>query len=107
MGLAGADTLNGAGGADTLQGGAGADVLTGGAGADQFLFARGEVQGDTIKDFAGDDIIRFTGYSAGSTIARVANTTTDWMVTDQASGVGELLNLTNSYALGAGDFLFV
>jgi len=105
-GLAGNDTLNGGGGADTLQGGTGADVLSGGAGADQFLFAKGEVHGDTIKDFGSGDILMLTGYSPGSTVAKVANSTTDWKITDKASNVSELLTLANSYALKVGDFLF-
>src|SRR4030095_14544752 len=51
-GLGGADTLSGGGGNDTLVGGTGMDDLTGGAGNDRFIFAKGEVNGDTIHDFA-------------------------------------------------------
>lgn len=105
-GLSGSDLISANSGNDTLVGGTGGDTLTGGAGADRFLFAKGEVAGDVIKDFALGDVIQLTGYSAGSTIAKVAGSTTDWLVTDGATHATELLKLANSYALKTGDFLF-
>jgi Ca2+-binding RTX toxin-like protein len=105
-GLAGADTLKGGGGADTLNGGAGADQLTGGSGDDVFAFTRGHADGDTVKDFAAGDHLQFTGYTAGSTLAQVAGSTTDWVITDQASGATELIHLANGYHLVASDYIF-
>ena len=105
-GLAGADSLNGGSGTDTLNGGAGADTLAGASGNDLFVLARGEAQGDSVQDFTLGDHLQFTGYAAGSTLARVAGSATDWLITDKATGVSELLHLTNGYALSASDFLF-
>jgi Ca2+-binding RTX toxin-like protein len=105
-GLAGNDIISAGAGNDTLNGGAGADTLAGGAGADRFNFAKGQAGGDTITDFGADDVIVLTGYSAGSTIAHVAGSTTDWLIKDHATGVTEVLKLANAYNLGAGDFLF-
>jgi Ca2+-binding RTX toxin-like protein len=39
---------------NNLLNGGGADVLVGNAGNDAFVFQRGEGDGDTIADFAGD-----------------------------------------------------
>ncbi len=105
-GFAGADTLNGGGGADTLNGGAGADVLTGGSSNDNFVFARGEAGGDTVKDFALGDHLVFSGYSVGSTLTQVAGSTVDWLITDKATGATEVIHLSNAYALTASDYLF-
>lgn len=105
-GLQGADLVIGGNGNDTLSGGQGADGLTGGGGADRFVFARGEVAGDVINDFARGDIIELSGYSAGSTLARVAGSATEWVVRDAATGATETLQLANGYTLASGDFLF-
>jgi Ca2+-binding RTX toxin-like protein len=124
FGLAGADRLNGGSGADTLDGGVGADTLTGGsgddrllggggidlyvggAGKDTFVLVRGEAMDDTVQDFAKGDRIQLTGYSAGSTLTKVAGSATDWIITDGASRTTELLHLSNGYGLKSGDFLF-
>ena len=106
LGLSGADTLNGNSGTDTINGGAGADVLTGGSGNDLIIFARGEAQGDSVTDFALGDHLQFTGFSAGSTLAQVVGSTTDWLITDKTTGVAELIHLTNGYAVTSADFLF-
>jgi len=105
-GMAGNDIIVGQAGNDTLVGGAGADTLTGGSGADRFIFSRGQTAGDVIQDFALGDIIQLTGYSAGSTLTKVAGSTTSWLVTDGSTHATELLKLANGYALKAGDFLF-
>jgi len=105
-GLAGADIISGYVGNDTLRGGTGADTLSGGSGADRFVFAKGEAAGDRISDFASDDLIQLTGYGAGSTITKVAGTTTDWVITDGVTGQTEVLTLSNGHSLGSGDFLF-
>jgi Ca2+-binding RTX toxin-like protein len=105
-GLAGNDTLNGGSGTDTLNGGAGADSLVGASGNDLFVFARGEAQGDSVQDFVLGDHLQFSGYSAGSTITQVVGSATDWLVKDLATGVSELIHLTNGYALTASDYVF-
>lgn len=102
----GNDTLSGGAGADDLYGGAGADLFSGGAGKDSFHFRFGEAAGDRIQDFAKGDQIVLEGFSAGSTLAKVAGSTTDWMVTDQATGATEVFKLLNGYNLKASDFLF-
>jgi Ca2+-binding RTX toxin-like protein len=69
VGTAGNDVLNGGSGYDTLIGGGGNDTMTGGTEADTFLFRAGIATGDTlILDFdaAGNDAIRFEGYSFGA-----------------------------------------
>jgi subtilisin family serine protease len=105
-GLGGNDTISAGAGNDTVVGGVGVDDLTGGAGYDCFIFAKGEANGDTIRDFALGDIIQLTGYSAGSSVIKVAGSLTDWVITDAASGLKETLHLMNGYALKSGDFLF-
>ncbi|KQP88998.1 hypothetical protein ASF60_19845 [Methylobacterium sp. Leaf113] len=97
-GLEGNDTLRGGAGNDALNGGSGNDIITGGAGNDSitggigidrmgggagndtFHITRGDlaVTGatDLIVDFqgagqAGGDVIRFTGFAAGSTLELV------------------------------------
>ncbi|KQP87309.1 hypothetical protein ASF60_21045 [Methylobacterium sp. Leaf113] len=79
-GGAGNDIITGAAGNDSITGGLGADRMGGGAGNDTFHIARGDlaVTGatDLIVDFqragqAGGDVIRFTGFAAGSTLELV------------------------------------
>ncbi len=106
LGGAGADTLAGGAGDDDLDGGAGADLYIGGSGKDDFVFNRGEAAGDIIQDFAKGDHIVLHGYSAGSTLAKVAGTSTDWIVTDHDTGATEVFKLLNGYGLKSGDFLF-
>ncbi len=69
-------TIIGGTGADTITGGTGVNVLTGGAGADTFVFAKGNVLGNTtITDFvSGTDILDISakatkGLTAGTTYA--------------------------------------
>ena len=50
-GGAGNDILNGGEGDDILRGGLGNDQLTGGTGADLFLWQRGDLGSDIIRDF--------------------------------------------------------
>lgn len=101
-----ADTLNGGSGDDRLIGGAGSDLYVGGAGRDTFVVERGYAAGDVIQDFAKGDKLVLQGYSAGSTFAKVAGTSTDWIITDGATGATELLRMANAYALKSSDFLF-
>jgi Ca2+-binding RTX toxin-like protein len=111
----GADTLNGATGADSLTGGAGddrlvggadADLYVGGSGRDTFVFGKGQTGGDRVQDFSKGDHIEFQGFSAGSTLARVAGSSTDWTITDHDTGVSEVFKLLNAYTLKGSDYLF-
>jgi len=102
----GSDTVIGGAGNDTVNGGAGVDLLSGSAGRDVFVLQRGEAAGDTIQDFAKGDKIHLLGFSAGSTVTRLAGTSTDWIVTDGATQTTELLHLSNGYSLKTADFLF-
>lgn len=63
-GGSGDDALAGGGGNDTLAGGTGIDTLTGGAGSDLFVFVAGG-GGDRVLDFAGGDLLLFSGFGAG------------------------------------------
>src|SRR5215207_5495550 len=61
--LAGQVTADG----DAIVSGTGASVLEGRGGNDTFLFRRGEANGDTVVDFAGNgafhgDMLQFVGY---------------------------------------------
>jgi subtilisin family serine protease len=105
-GGAGNDVVSGGGGADTLDGGSGNDTLTGGTGIDKFEITRGEGN-DTIKDFEAGEKIELHLFSPGSTVARVAGSLTDWIVTDAATGQTNVFRLVNSYALTPSDFVFV
>ena len=87
-------------------GDAGVDKLVGGAGNDRFVFNKGEAARDAIQDFKHGDLIELHGDSAGSTLTRVAHSTTDWVVTDHATGATEVIHLINGTKLGSGDFLF-
>lgn len=66
---AGDDTLIGGAAGDFLQGREGADTYTGNAGSDSFQFARlsGELDGDVITDFSGDDQIQIFTFLETST----------------------------------------
>jgi Ca2+-binding RTX toxin-like protein len=76
-GGAGNDIITGAAGNDSITGGLGADRMGGGAGNDTFHIALGDLATrgatDLIVDFQGagqlgGDVIRFTGFAAGSTL---------------------------------------
>ncbi|PZQ53097.1 MAG: hypothetical protein DI570_24365 [Phenylobacterium zucineum] len=58
------------------------------------------------QDFAKGATIVLEGYSAGSGIAKLAGSSTDWMITDQATGATEVFKLLSAYALKSSDFLF-
>jgi Ca2+-binding RTX toxin-like protein len=106
LGGAGGDTVAGGAGDDDLNGGAGIDLYIGGAGKDDYILVHGEIAGDTVQDFAKGDHLLLRGFSVGSTITKVAGTSTDWVVTDGATHTTELLHLANGYAMRSGDFLF-
>ncbi|MBL8553115.1 MAG: S8 family serine peptidase [Phenylobacterium sp.] len=105
-GLDGGDTLSGGAGTDTLDGGAGVDKLTGGADLDRFVFQKGQAAGDTITDFAAGEKLELHGWGAGSTIAKVTGSLTNWIITDGVTGATETITLSNKYNLVAGDWIF-
>jgi hypothetical protein len=78
----GIDILYGGGGNDTLDGGAQSDLLIGDDGNDVFKFHKGQADGDTVLDFAGNgaaagDSIVLQGYAAGTTFTRVGGSGSD------------------------------
>jgi Ca2+-binding RTX toxin-like protein len=105
-GAGGADALNGGSGADTLDGGVGADTLSGASGADYFVFQHGQAAGDVITDFAAGEHLELHGYGAGSTIARVVGSKTDWIITDGVTQDTEIITLSNKHTLIAGEYIF-
>ncbi|MEH3036622.1 MAG: cadherin domain-containing protein [Sphingomonas adhaesiva] len=83
-GGAGSDRLSGGAGEDTIRGGQGSDRVSGGVGSDTFLFLAGDLmaergQADQVVDFTGagtsgtgdQDVLRFEGFGAGSTLSFV------------------------------------
>lgn len=74
------DTITGGGAADTITGGAGADTLVGGAGADTYVFAAtgalngADVFAANIVGGAGGDILNFTAFLSGGTLASATAT---------------------------------
>ncbi|WP_166430628.1 right-handed parallel beta-helix repeat-containing protein [Polymorphobacter arshaanensis] len=106
-GMGGNDFLLGAAGNDVLDGGAGADKLTGGTGNDEFLFHKGEANGDIISDFVGNgsaagDTIHLIGWAAGSTMTLVSGNV--WAVTDSVDHSVENISITG--AVHVTDILF-
>jgi Ca2+-binding RTX toxin-like protein len=61
FGRSGDDTIIGLGGIDNIFGGSGSDSLSGGPDQDRFIGTQSELNGDTIKDFWSEDVIRFDG----------------------------------------------
>jgi Ca2+-binding RTX toxin-like protein len=106
LGGAGSDTLQGGSGADTLTGGAGVDLYVGGAGKDRFVLEHGASHDDRIQDFAKGDVLQLQGYSAGSTLTKVAGSSTDWKIWDAATNTTEVIHLSNAYNLKGSEFLF-
>ncbi|ARQ01804.1 calcium-binding protein [Pseudorhodoplanes sinuspersici] len=126
LGMAGNDTIRGGDGNDFIDGGAGNDILTGGAGADNFFFASLAEAGDTIIDFAADDVIALSGAGfgvadledieflidgtpTGQAPALLYNATTGWLTWD-ADGAGSgrpvaLAMLDHAPELTLNDFL--
>ncbi|MDN3524519.1 DUF4347 domain-containing protein [Halomonas sabkhae] len=62
----GTNELVGKGGNDTLVGQSEDDILTGGAGDDEFRGTLDSLAGDTVTDFAGDDVVHVTNWQATS-----------------------------------------
>ncbi|WP_304622047.1 PQQ-dependent sugar dehydrogenase [Roseomonas cutis] len=120
-GAVGDDVIAGGAGNDAITGGLGADRVSGGAGSDTFNIGRGDIAAtgatDLIVDFqgagaAGGDVIRFTGFAAGSTLALVGTSGNAlvYEVQDLAGlSEGRLLVSASGVpgpALAAGDYVF-
>jgi Ca2+-binding RTX toxin-like protein len=111
-GATGSDDLHGMDGNDTLNGWAGLDVLDGGAGNDTFVFSRGEANGDTVLDFAGNgaaagDSLLFVGYgtaAAGATITQ--QDATHWSINSADGLTHDIVAFSNTAVIHASDFLF-
>jgi hypothetical protein len=74
----------------------GAHKMTGVYGADTFLVRRAEIQGDVVTDFgrtSGDKLV-LSGFSADITVARLAGSSTDWVIVDR-NGTVEMVRFTN------------
>ena len=118
-GGSGADSLNGGAGNDVLKGGPGVDTLTGGAGADTFVFSPGDFSSpatDVIVDFqgagnglvAGDDQIRFDGFSASAILVHISDSGVKHVYeVDDGAFRGQLtVQYNGASLLKAGDYVF-
>jgi Ca2+-binding RTX toxin-like protein len=96
-----------------MSGGGGHDILTGGAGNDTFVFQRGEADGNTITDFAGDgaghgDVLVFSGYGsaeAGAKFSQIDDS--HWEISSADGSVHEQIVFQNHAAIAANDWHFV
>jgi Ca2+-binding RTX toxin-like protein len=107
----GQDTLLGGDGDDSLTGGLSTDVLTGGIGNDIFIFANGEVKGDSITDFVAggtEDVIQVSGFAGLDAFADLTlfQVGTDVLVKFDSDDSLLLKNATVA-SLTDSDFLFV
>jgi Ca2+-binding RTX toxin-like protein len=91
-GEAGDDALYGDAGNDTLVGGTGNDQLDGGTGNDTYVFSKGDGQ-DTVVDYGGTDMIRFTDALAGE--IRFGRNGNDLII---RYGDGDSITLTHHYS---------
>ncbi len=127
------DRVFGEGGNDNIRGGYGLDVLDGGAGADSFYYKKTVHGGDTIVNFASEDVLHFKsagfgGLAAGKLKAAnywasttgVAHDATDRFIYDtdnfvlyyDSDGTGakaavEMMKFETSVALTLSDLLIV
>src|SRR5215207_101233 len=94
---------------DTIVSGTGASVLEGRGGNDTFLFRRGEANGDTVVDFAGNgafhgDMLQFVGYCPGATFVQID--ATHWQVNSGDGLVHETIAFQNGAPVHMSDVLF-
>ena len=94
---------------DTIVSGTGASVLEGRGGNDTFLFRRGEANGDTVVDFAGNgafhgDMLQFVGYGPGATFVQID--ATHWQVNSGDGLVHETIAFQNGAPVHMSDVLF-
>jgi glucose/arabinose dehydrogenase/Ca2+-binding RTX toxin-like protein len=105
--------IHGLGGNDIIDGRGGADAIGGEAGDDVFIFRRGEANGDTLVDFAGNgaaagDTFQFVGYGtagAGATFTQLD--ATHWRINSSDGAVHDTITLSNGASVNASDYLFV
>jgi hypothetical protein len=95
---------------DTIVSGAGTNVLEGGGGYDTFLFRRGQANGDTVVDFAGNgaapgDVLQFVGYGPSATFVPID--ATHWQVSSGPGTPGEIITFQNGAVIDMSDVLFV
>ena len=112
-----ANNLKGGAGDDWLDGLRGADTLSGGAGRDVFAFSNVE-RGDVITDFARGDKIDLTGlgvdlsFIGSRSFSHVAGQLrySNGLLSADVNGDGQAdfsVHLTNNFALGSSDLLFL
>jgi hypothetical protein len=94
---------------DTIVSGAGTNVLEGASGNDTFVFRRGQANGDTVLDFAGNgaapgDVLQFAGYGPTASFAQVDPT--HWQVNAGPGTPGEILTFQNGAVIDMSDVLF-
>ncbi|MFL5079125.1 MAG: hypothetical protein ACJ8DU_04220 [Microvirga sp.] len=104
------DTVLGSATGNVLDGGAGADLLTGSGGDDTFVFRRGQANGDTVTDFAGNgagagDVLQFVGYGPGATFVQIDGT--HWQINSGDGFTHETITLQNAAAVHQSDVLFL
>jgi hypothetical protein len=94
---------------DTIVSGAGASVLEGRGGNDTFMFRRGQANGDTVVDFAGNgafhgDMLQFVGYGPGASFTQID--ATHWQVNSGDGLVQETIAFQNGAPVHMSDVLF-
>ncbi|HEX4894087.1 MAG TPA: hypothetical protein VFV47_12420 [Hyphomicrobiaceae bacterium] len=105
-----ANTISGNGSANILDGRVGADSLSGGRGDDVFVFRKGEANGDTILDFAGNgartgDSIQLVGYGTGTVIQNAGGN--NWVIIDGQDASQETITLANGASIDATDWVVI
>ena len=107
-----ANSIVGNSGNNTLDGGAAADVLTGNAGNDTFVFHRGQGNGDTIVDFAGNgaaagDSLQLVGYGSMATFTNID--ATHWQVNffTPMGPAHEVITFMNGASIDPTDYSFI
>src|SRR5215218_9108070 len=96
--------------ADRIVAGADANRLEGRGGNDTFVFQRGQANGDTVTDFAGNgagagDTLEFVGYGPGATFVQLDGT--HWQINSGDGFTHETITLQNAAAVHQSDVLFL
>jgi Ca2+-binding RTX toxin-like protein len=105
-----ANSIFGNAGNNTLDGQGSADTLTGNAGNDTFVFNIGQANGDTVVDFAGNDVgqgdsLQFVGYGSGATFTNID--ATHWQVNYNGGGSHDVVTFLNGAAIDPTDYTFI
>ncbi|SMD13131.1 parallel beta-helix repeat (two copies) [Fulvimarina manganoxydans] len=101
------NSIYGNGGPDIIDGRGGADRLFGGEGDDIFILRKGEIEGDVLRDFAGNgsgtaDRIIFVGFSAEATLVALGRS--NYKVVDGSSEA--LFSISNVSSVSTSDYTF-